>query len=213
MHAHPSSSACLSRAPLSSRRLLEERALCNESWAPRSHEDVRLKAVALEMVDIINQSYCTCSEGANDDGTPTWLCCARGCYSTEATGPCDQATDIPVCDMVSMRPLKRAYTGRIGSRGHFCICMVCAWGPSAGGTRPNPYSARFKTGGGNLLAIPPDEFCESLSCSKLRIVVPPAGSEPAPYLRREARQVLQMEMAPTMERAKERRMLNAPEER
>ena len=70
-------------------REMEERAFRHETWNPTNEEASHVKALALERIADINESWCTCSEGNNDDGTPSWLCRARQCYSTEALGACE----------------------------------------------------------------------------------------------------------------------------
>jgi hypothetical protein len=184
---------------------MEERAYRHETWNPTNEEASHVKALALERIADINEAWCTCSEGNNDNGTPSWLCRARQCYATEALGACEQATGE-----------QTAYDFLSPLASHVCTDMVCAWSP--GGGRMTPHVARYKRGqsmtprvGGGGGVLEEDEQRDLLSCSCLKIATPP-GPEPAPYLRKEARQCMHAKYEHLRKRARGMRLRAAPEE-
>ena len=190
-------------------REMEERAFRHETWNPTNEEASHVKALALERIADINESWCTCSEGNNDDGTPSWLCRARQCYSTEALGACEEATGEGSTAYDFLRPVTQ----------HTVVCtdMVCAW--SAGGGRMTPAVARFKRGqsrtptvGGGGGILEEHEQRDLLSSSCLKVATAP-GPEPAPQLRKEARSCLAEKYAHLRKRARGMRLRAAPEQK
>lgn len=178
---------------------MEERAFRHETWNPTNSEASHVKAIALERIADINESWCTCSEGNNDNGTPSWLCRARQCYATEALGACDQATGEGSTAYDFLQPMHQ--------HSAVCTCMVCAWSP--GGVRITPAVARFKNGQGRLEE---HEQRDLLSSSCLKVATAP-GPAPAPHLRKEARSCLAAKYAPLRKRARGMRLRAAPEEK
>jgi hypothetical protein len=67
-----------------------ERRKRERAWHSTRWREVNEKAQWLRLRNEDDCGWCTCAEGAHDQGTPSWLCRVNLCYATAAGATCDE---------------------------------------------------------------------------------------------------------------------------